>query len=246
MDYTLQRRRLNTVDHGAWQILHGVLAFRRAFPVWATPTGSSRSALDYVLNGGGIDGWTFTAGDLDAVSSRRGLRAVVEAGTKRGQGHPDQWLAILAQCGLSLDQEIRVDNQVYRMQDFLQQVKWDVPRNVEQEFSWTLIGLTNYLETTAEWTARDGQVWSIERLVQAELDQDLHLSACGGTHRMIGVATALNCHCALADRSTAFGGEPTSGCSRRSRPLGRCRTPTVPFQLISLSARDNHPTWPSV
>ncbi len=42
--------------------------------------------------------------------------------------------------------------------------------------------------------ARDGQTWSIERLLRAELNQDLDRSACGGTHRMMGIAMALKRH----------------------------------------------------
>ena len=44
LDYTLQQRRLNTADHGAWQILHGLLAFQQPFPVQLGPEGPSQSA----------------------------------------------------------------------------------------------------------------------------------------------------------------------------------------------------------
>jgi hypothetical protein len=80
------------------------------------------------------------------------------------------------------------------MSDYVAQVQWDVPRNVEREYSWTLIGLTTYLPTSAQWTAQDGQTWSIERLMEIELQHDLAGSACGGTHRLIGLTTALNRH----------------------------------------------------
>ncbi len=195
LDFTLRQRRLNTVDHGAWQILHGVLAYQQVFPVQVGIDGPTQSALEYALAGGTIDGWAFEPGDvLDAATGRRGLRALLQAGTKRGQGHPDQWLAILAQANLPLDQVIQVEDQQYTMEDLIRQVQRDVPRNLDQEWSWTLIGLTKYLPTTASWTARDGQTWSIERLVEAELGQDLDQSACGGTHRLIGMAMALERH----------------------------------------------------
>ncbi len=82
------------------------------------------------------------------------------------------------------------------MQDFVSQVQWDVPRNIEREYSWTLIGLTHFLPTDASWTALDGETWSIERLVQIEAEQELGTSACGGTHRVIGLTMALNRHLA--------------------------------------------------
>jgi hypothetical protein len=184
LEATFQRK-LSLRQHAAWQILHGALAFGREFRV--DRDGESVSAVDYLLAGGQINGWTTEPGE-------RGLRARLEAGSKTGQGHADQWLAILAQCNLTPDQTIPVADRVYTMRDYVAQVQWDVPRNVQQEYSWTLIGLTTYLPAQATWEASDGQTWSIEKLMEMELDQDLNASACGGTHRLIGLTMALNRH----------------------------------------------------
>ena len=43
-------RRLNTTDHAAWQVVHGILAFGDAFPV--DHEGTTSPALDYLLTGG--------------------------------------------------------------------------------------------------------------------------------------------------------------------------------------------------
>lgn len=200
LDEVLNRtfqRRLNLEDHAAWQILHGALAFQRDFLVEREFGGPTLSAVDHLLNGGTIAGWTVEPGTVvDADTDRRGLRAVLEAGSKSGQGHPDQWFAILAQCGLEPTQPILAGGRTYSMADFVAQVQFDLPRNLDREYSWTLIGLTSYLPTDSTWTALDGEVWSIERLLEIELDQDLSSSACGGTHRLIGVAMALNQHVA--------------------------------------------------
>ncbi len=196
-------RRLNLQEHAAWQILHGALAFGREFRVEREPGGEMIAAVDHLLDGGTLKGWTTRPGiELDAASGRRGLQAVLESGSQSGQGHTDQWLAVLAQCQLEATQTILVDDHRYTMADYVDQVKWDVPRNVAQEYSWTLIGLTTYLPTEHAWTASDGQSWSIERLVEIELDQDLADSACGGTHRLIGVTMALNQHLAQGGRLT--------------------------------------------
>ena len=196
IDFTFQKRRLNTHEHGAWQILHGVLAYGRDFLIRdGDKEGPLVPAVDYVLNGGQMIGWTMRPG-AKLKSGRRGLRAVMEPGTKTGQGHPDQWLAVLAQCGLTPDQEILVGNVRYQLRDIIGQVQHDVPFNHGREWSWTLIGLTCYLPTDASWQASDNETWSIERLVRGELDQKLADSACGGTHRLIGVTMALNQHLA--------------------------------------------------
>ncbi len=193
LDFTLQHRRLNSAEHGAWQILHGVLAYKDAFPVQVGQGGPVESAVAYATGGGEIRGWTFQPGDvLDPASGRRGLRALVEPGTRKGQGHADQWLAILAQADLQRDQVLKVDGQSYTMDQFVQQVQRDIPYNAQREWSWSLVGLTHYLTTDTQWTAADGETWSIERMVQAEAEQEIDASACGGTHRLIGLASALN------------------------------------------------------
>jgi hypothetical protein len=195
LEFTLQDRQLNTEEHGAWQILHGVLAYQQAFPVRVGKNGPFQPALQYALDGGEIHGWTFQPGEvLDAATGRRGLRALVEPGTKQGQGHADQWLAILSQCNLPIDQPLKIGSDLFTLRDLVDQVCRDVPYNVESEWSWTLIGLTQYLPTNHEWTAADGQTWSIARLVGAEAEQDINGSACGGTHRLIGLAMALQRH----------------------------------------------------
>lgn len=192
LDFTFENRHLNLRDHAAWQILHGSLAYGRPFPVMRE--GKPVSAIDHVLAGGFMRGWTMEPGATDEATGRRGLRARLEQGSKTGQGHADQWLAVLAQAGLRPDETVLVDGREYTMADWVHQVEWDVPRNAEREYSWTLIGLTAYRPTTHEWTASDGQTWSIARLLEIELEQDINTSACGGSHRLIGITMALNHH----------------------------------------------------
>lgn len=195
LTYTLRDRVLNVDDHAAWQILHGALAYQRDFEV--QHDGTSSSAVDYVMAGGEMKGWICEPGKLiDADKDRRGLIAVMQPGSKQGQGHHDQWLAILAQCGFEETAEIVYGGRTYTVRDYVEQVKWDAPRNLESEFSWTLIGLTAYESTDAKWTASDGQEWSIERLLQAEVDFQLGEGACGGTHRLIGITMCLQKHLA--------------------------------------------------
>ena len=199
LDETLEstfHRRLNLEEHAAWQILHGALAYQQEFLVEKNPGGERVPAVSHLLGGGRMNGWTTEPGKLDEESGTRGLRAVLEAGTKAGQGHADQWLAVLSQCDLAATQPILVDGDTYTMSDYVRQVQWDIARNLNREYSWTLIGLTTYLPTDASWVAEDGRTWSIEQLVQLELEQELASSACGGSHRLIGLAMALNRHLA--------------------------------------------------
>lgn len=197
----LTDRRLSLEEHAAWQIVHGALAFKRAFPVMK---GSEAvSAVDYLLAGGAMKGWLFEPGDyVDPQTRRRGLRAILEPGSKTGQGHADQWLGYLAECGLKPEETIRVGAETFTIADLIAQVEQDVPRNALREYSWTLMGLTTYRPTDYEWVASDGQKWSIARLVEIETGHDLSTSACGGTHRLYGLSMATN-------RYLASGGELT-------------------------------------
>jgi hypothetical protein len=214
LQYTINMRRLNTIDHGAWQVLHGVLAFQREFPIQIGRSGEIQPAVDYLLGGGALDGWTlrpWTTFD----DGRVGIKAILAPGSKRGQGHADQWLAYLAQCALPADQPLEVAGRTYTISDVIRQIQYDVSTNSENEYSWTLIALSAYLPSNVEWKAADGKMWNIERLVDIELDQDLYASACGGTHRMIGLTVAVNSH-------LAGGGSITGPWVEAERLIQRC------------------------
>ena len=194
LDFTLKHRHLDTQDHAAWQILHGSLAFGREFPV--THEGESISVVDYLSQGGKMNGWTIERGNKlqsdDPENPKFGMRAVTEPGTRAGQGHFDQWLAILSQCDVPPDATFVVGPDTFTMTNFVQQVQLDISRNHLREFSWTLIGLTKYFPTDHTWTDSTGKQWSIADLAQIEIDQGLTNGACGGTHRLIGLSMALN------------------------------------------------------
>jgi hypothetical protein len=203
IDLALRYRRLNLTDHAAWQIVHGSMAFHRAFLILKGD--ELVSAIDYVFAGGKMKGWDFEPGTLfDETTGRRGLRSLMDPGSKSGQGHPDQWLGYLAECGFSPDETIRVGDETFTIADLVEQAEWDVPRNMAQEFSWTLMALSAYRPPDYTWIASDGQTWSIERLVEIEAEHDLATSACGGCHRLFALASALNRH--LAQGGTLEGG----------------------------------------
>ncbi|MFO0914490.1 MAG: ADP-ribosylation factor-directed GTPase activating protein isoform b [Pirellulales bacterium] len=190
----IEDRRLTVADNGAWQILHGVLAYGRNLPLTLDSTGKKAPAIEYLLGGGPANGWVLVPGDINPETKRRGLRATVDAGSKTGQGHQDQWIGYMADCQFPLETEVRAQGQSYQLGDMIWQAQYDVARNPLREYSWTLMGLTQYLPTNSEWTAADGNRWSIERLLQEELDQEVKGAACGGTHRLGGLAIALRNH----------------------------------------------------
>ncbi len=181
-----QQRYMNNVDHGAWQIMHGVLAY--GYDTYIYADGKLVGALQYALDGGHIDGFTFRPGT-------HGLDSILEAGSKRGQGHDDQWLAIMAQSNVPIDATIVVDGTNYTIRDVVTEAQWGLYQGAEA--TWTLTSLNKYLINSLEdydktWKARDGGDWSVARIVEMEAGFDLNQSACGGTHRLMALTGALN------------------------------------------------------
>lgn len=199
LDLERRTRGLSIEINGAWQIFHGILAFGDQFEV-DTSTGR-QPALKYFSKGGSCDGFLPSPGNQFKVADkndsgsrdqvRYGLNVEIEASTKIGQGHRDQWLAVVAQAGLPIDANWIAQNQSFTVSDWLRQAEFDVPLNYEAEFSWTIIPLAIYRPTSHRWTARDGDTYSTEMLLELEIVRDLEASVCGGTHRLIGIATAL-------------------------------------------------------
>jgi hypothetical protein len=209
-------RRLDASVHGAWQVVHGILAFGRDFPL--QHDGTDSAALDYLLDGGRLTGWNLRTGSP-------GVIALLEEGSNTGQGHPDQWLGYLSHCGrhgIPRDTKLVVGKKTFTVNDLLMQAQADIRPG--QEATWTLMALSAYLPPDATWTASDGSKWSTERVVEMEADADIVSSACGGAHRLYGLVAALKKHLAATGRtpeqlsgSWAAAQEVIDGCVDRAR-----------------------------
>lgn len=207
-----QARHMSAEVHNAWQIVHGILAFGRDLQI--TAGGKLVSALDYLVQGGDLRGWSFRQGDVGVV-------AVMEPGTKQGQGHRDQWLGYMCQCGLSPDDTIISKGMEFKLQDLLTQAQWDIYPGMEA--SWTLMALSTYLPPGTQWTSKDGNEWTVEKIAEMEAGQDLAESPCGGTHRLYGLALAVNHH-------LGQGGELTGGWAIADDKLDQSVDAALRFQ----------------
>jgi hypothetical protein len=181
VDFSLNNRHLNTKDHSGWQVIHGALAYGEMFPI--EHDGKLVPAIAYLVEGGKLNGWSLRKGE-------QGIIAVVEPGSKTGQGHPDQWLGYLSQCGLKADQKLVVGGQDYTVNDLVTQAQADIYDGMEA--TWTLMAFSKYLPLDAKWKSKDGSDWNINRIVEMEANADIAGSACGGTHRLYGMAVMLN------------------------------------------------------
>lgn len=204
VDFTAANRHLDTKDQAAWQVVHGALAYGRDFQIYHD--GQLVGALDYLLGGGQLRGWVLRKGD-------HGLEAVLEAGSKTGQGHEDQWLGYLSQAGLTTDQKITVEGQDFTVNDLITQAQWDIYDGMEA--TWTLMAFSTYLPLDTKWEAKDGSTWTIPRIVEMESAQKLDDSACGGTHRMYGIAVALKRYLAEGGKADPAGDGPWDHAQRK-------------------------------
>jgi hypothetical protein len=174
-------RHLNPGTNNAWQIVHGVLAY--GYDLVLNVDGKPVAGLDWILDDGKFKGWVFEPG-------AKGLRAILDPGTKVGEGHEDQWLGYMSQAHVDPNTVLRVGGHEYKVADLIAQTQWDAPERPEA--TWTLMALATYLPTDAVWKAKDGKDWNLERFVTLEAAQDLNVSACGGSHRLYGLTVALN------------------------------------------------------
>ncbi len=188
IEFTRQRK-LSPQVNNAWQIVHALLAYGDELELDERESNKIVPALSWLLDGGKVKGWTLVPGE-------KGLESIMEPGEKIGQGHEDQWLGYLAHCGVALDgpgvaldRAIVVSGKKFTVRDLLEQAKWDVYDGMEA--TWTLMGTSVYLQPTDRWMAKDGTEWSIERLLAHEVQVNLSESACGGTHCMYGVGSAV-------------------------------------------------------
>ena len=211
-------RRLDAAVNGAWQAVHGILAFGRDLPL--AHDGEVSSALDYLLGGGRIAGWVLRPGTPGVV-------AVVEEGSTLGQGHPDQWLGYLSQCGvatagdglvggLPLDTKLVVGSREFTLADLFAQARHDIRPG--QEASWTLMALAAYLPPDATWESGDGRRWTTEDVVRMEAESDIFGAACGGAHRLYGLAAAVTAYRAVHPE----GPPPGSGWEEAEAVLEDC------------------------
>lgn len=167
--------------NAAWQVIHGVLAYGP--DLLLDYNGTDVPALDHVLSGGTLTGWNLRPGE-------KGVIAIVEQGSKTGQGHKDQWLGYLSACNIAPDHPVKVGDKEYQFVDLVTQAQWECEES--QEFGWTLSGMLPFVPLDAKWQSKDGQEWTFERMIEIEAKADLSGASCGGTHSAIGVANVLN------------------------------------------------------
>jgi hypothetical protein len=175
-------RHQNTRDNTPWEVMHAIIAYgvdTRLFK--GGPAGERVNAVGWMCFNNPCAGERMLFVNRDKVDARRGVGV---------QGHAGQFLAILAQSHVKSDYPLMVSGKNFTLADLIEHEKETCVAG--EELTFKLISLMHYLDSDAEWTTRDGQQWSIQRLVREELKQPIRGAACGGTHRLMGFSYAVN------------------------------------------------------
>lgn len=177
------RRLLSTEQHSTWDIMHGVLGFGKDFRIRVGSKGQIMRAVDFICGEASVGGQPLLSAGPYGVKVIEGYGA---------QGHPDQFLGILAQIDVPASQPIKIDGATHRLAELVSQAQADY--DVGHEASWTLISLVTYLPINADWKNQFGRELTIADLVAAEVAVDPSGAACGGTHNLYALAYALARH----------------------------------------------------
>jgi hypothetical protein len=186
-------RHLNSRDHSPWEVMHGFIAYNVHTKLRREgPDGDAVNCIGWMLWGGRCRNQMM----LTLLNGRPHAEEGVGV-----QGHPGQFMAILAQSRVSARTAMRIAGKEFTLQDLIEEEKLDCRQGTELTFK--LIGLTHYLPTDTIWKSRDGQNWSIPRLIQEEIKSPIRGAACGGTHRLYALTYAF--------KTRAKRGEPVEG-----------------------------------
>jgi hypothetical protein len=178
------RRFLETDVQTPWQIIHGLLAYRRDYLL--KQHGNRVNAMEWIASGPTFHGQPWFE------KTPYGAHAHPYNGHPyEFQGHPCQFLACMTMCDLPLDFKFKAaGDETITLNDLIHGAQAEV--NDREEVTWVLWFLAHYLDSDAQWTNKDGEPWSMERLVQVEIGKTVTASACGGAHGLFALAYSRN------------------------------------------------------
>ena len=175
-------RPLNTRDNDSWEVMHSIVAYGvKSEVAVGGPQGERRNAIGWLC-------YNLPLRGPRMLTVRNGMPYAVRGVSV--QGHYGQFLAILAQSRLMRNYPLLIDGNKFTIEDLIEAEKRTCISG--EELTFKLIALSHYLPTDAQWQCERGQKWNISRLIREEIRQPItHSAACGGTHRLMGLAYAV-------------------------------------------------------
>ncbi|WP_146594217.1 hypothetical protein [Novipirellula galeiformis] len=161
-----------------WGMLHSIMVYGVDTKIVAER--QHFNAIAWIAGNNACRGQRLIETDRDGIHVRSGVGL---------QGHQAQMLCVFSLCDVPIEYPLYVGTTKYSVRDVVKREMADCKSGAELTF--TLIGLSHYLDTDASWLASDGSRWDFERLIREELSQPIVGAACGGTHRLMGFSHAL-------------------------------------------------------
>ncbi len=171
-----------TNENTPWEVMHAIIAYGVDTQLFkGSKGGPAVNAVGWICYNYPLKGEQILFLNGGNLEARRGPGV---------QGHFGQFLAILAQSHVKIDYPMHVGGKMFTLSDLIEHEKKNCVAG--EELTFKLIALMHYIDSDETWKSRDGQEWSIQRLVQEELKQPIRGAACGGTHRLMGFSYAVN------------------------------------------------------
>jgi hypothetical protein len=174
-------QRLNSAEDSCWSMMHAFLGWGPSCQIHiGGPRGRRANAMVWVGHNQPCGGRRLFYLEGNRIRGREGPGY---------QGHPAQFLAMMAQCNIDPSFQMRVNDRYFTLANLIEEEQRTCTSTSELTFK--LIGLTHYLGTEAAWTSDNGEPWDIHKILGIELSQPVNGAACGGTHRLMGISYAL-------------------------------------------------------
>ena len=169
-------KHLNTGQQSPWEMMHRIVAFGIPTEIRRdAPDGPRVNAIGWLLWGGRANGMPLMVTSGGAPMGRVGPGL---------QGHPAQFLGMLAQSGVSADSPFQLDGKsVHRRRSHrAREARLQYAHRVDLQVDRPVV----LSQQRRNMASRDGQQWSVGRLAKEEIQLPLRNAACGGTHRLFG------------------------------------------------------------
>jgi hypothetical protein len=168
-------------SNSPWQIFHGILAYKKELMLRVGD--QKMSAIEWVAtHEPRFDGRPLL------LATPHGAKFHPFTREYAFEGHPAQTLALLSESHLPPDFEFKLGDRKVTIADFLNNTLMEI--NDREEITWVLWALINYLKCDAQWTDQWGRPWSIEKLVQMQVNAPVVGAPCGGNHGLFVLARA--------------------------------------------------------
>lgn len=179
-----KRRYLEVAEFTPWQIMHGVLALRSEYLL---------KSGDQLVNGiEFISSGPVFRGESWWVKTPFGGRGHPYTVPYAFEGHINQFPALLSMSALPLDHQLLTDKGPITIADMVKNAQ--MTANTQEEVSWTLWFLTQYIDQDARWVNQHNQPWSMAELIRVQIAEPVDNAPCGGTHQLFALAFARNAY----------------------------------------------------